>query len=128
MGFFNDLAARLRAGDDPHIAAGIAVGLKAHDLLKEPSIEEKAADISSPRLYVGNLSFEASEDDLREAFSKCGKVVSAEIVRHAQSKRSKGFGFVEMGTNAQAKRAVLKLHGQELLGRKLAVSGAKPAS
>jgi RNA recognition motif-containing protein len=82
-------------------------------------------EVSSPKLYVGNLSFDATESDLFELFKGVGAVRNAEIVTHRETDRSKGFGFVLMTTLEEAKRAVAELHDREFLGRKLVVSGAK---
>ncbi len=82
-------------------------------------------EVNSPRLYIGNLSYDATESDLFELFNGVGKVQNAEVVTHRRSQRSKGFAFVEMQSVDEAKRAVDVLHDQEFLGRKLVVSGAK---
>lgn len=86
-----------------------------------------SVEVTTPRLYVGNLSFDTTENDLSELFNGVGRVVSAEIVTHRQTQRSKGFAFVEMTDVAEAKRAVEQLHDQEFMGRKLFLSGAKSA-
>ena len=98
--------------------------MKVHDVLTQETIPQQP---TSPRLYLGNLSFDTNEEDLGKVFRKCGKVVAVEVARHRQTQRSKGFGFLEMATTAQAKRAVSKMHGLEFMGRKLVVSGAKAA-
>ncbi|MDQ3621032.1 MAG: RNA-binding protein [Verrucomicrobiota bacterium] len=82
-------------------------------------------DVTSPKLYVGNLSFEASESDLFELFKGIGAVLNAEIVTNKFNEKSKGFGFVTMASIDEARRAVSELHDKEFLGRKLVVSGAK---
>lgn len=81
--------------------------------------------VTSPKLYVGNLSFDAAESDLFELFNGVGAVRNAEIVTNKYNDKSKGFGFVTMTTIEEAKRAVNELHDKEFLGRKLVVSGAK---
>ena len=81
--------------------------------------------MTSSRLYVGNLSYDAADSDLQELFSGVGLVSSAEIVYHSRTQRSKGFAFVEMTTKEEALRAVQELHDKEYMGRKLVVSGAK---
>ena len=78
-----------------------------------------------PRLYVGNLSFDATESDLFELFNGVGEVQNAEVVTYKHNQRSKGFAFVQMLTVEEAQRAVSELHDKEFLGRKLVVSGAK---
>ncbi len=85
----------------------------------------EAVEVTSPKLYVGNLSFDAAESDLFELFSGVGAVKNAEIVTHRDTDKSKGFGFVLMTTVDEAKRAVSELHDRDFLGRKLVVSGAK---
>ena len=82
-------------------------------------------EVTSPRLYVGNLSFDATESDLFELFNGVGHVQNAEVVSYRHNQRSKGFAFVSMQTVDEAKRAVEELHDKEFLGRKLVVSGAK---
>ena len=82
-------------------------------------------EVSSPRLYVGNLSFDATESDLFDLFNGVGHVQNAEVVSYRHNQRSKGFAFVQMQTIDEAKRAVETLHDKEFLGRKLVVSGAK---
>lgn len=85
----------------------------------------EAVEVTSPRLYVGNLSFDATESDLFELFNGVGQVQNAEVVSYKHNQRSKGFAFVQMQTVEEAKRAVAELHDKEFLGRKLVVSGAK---
>lgn len=85
----------------------------------------ESVEVTSPRLYVGNLSFDATESDLFELFNGVGQVQNAEIVSYKHNQRSKGFAFVQMQTVDEAKRAVAELHDKEFLGRKLVVSGAK---
>jgi RNA recognition motif-containing protein len=85
----------------------------------------ESIEVTTPRLYVGNLSFEASESDLFELFNGVGQVQNAEVVTYKHNQRSKGFAFVQMQSVEEAKRAVAELHDKEFLGRKLVVSGAK---
>ena len=82
-------------------------------------------EVTTPRLYVGNLSFEATESDLFELFNGVGQVQNAEVVTYKHNQRSKGFAFVQMQSVEEARRAVNELHDKEFLGRKLLVSGAK---
>jgi hypothetical protein len=90
-----------------------------------PSRKPEAVEVTTPRLYVGNLSFDATESDLFELFNGVGAVQNAEVVTYRHNQRSKGFAFVQMNTVDEAKRAVDELHDKEFLGRKLVVSGAK---
>lgn len=89
------------------------------------SRKPEVVDVTTPRLYVGNLSFDATESDLTELFNGVGQVVTAEVVSHRHTQRSKGFAFVQMQSVDEALRAVRELHDKEFLGRKLVVSGAK---
>ncbi|MFM7180665.1 MAG: RNA recognition motif domain-containing protein [Verrucomicrobiales bacterium] len=92
---------------------------------REPRKPE-VVEVTNPRLYIGNLSYDASETDLEEIFNGVGRVLSVEIVTNSRTQRSKGYGFVEMGSVDEAKRAVETLHDKEVMGRKMVVSGAKP--
>lgn len=78
----------------------------------------------SKNLYVGNLSFTTTADDLREAFSAHGNVTSAQIISDRETGRSRGFGFVEMSEGAD--QAVASMNGAELQGRTLTVNEARP--
>jgi len=89
------------------------------------SRKPELVEVTSPKLYVGNLSFDAAESDLFELFKGVGQVRNAEVVCHKYTQRSKGFAFVQMTTIEEARRAVQELHDKEFLGRKLVVSGAK---
>jgi len=82
-------------------------------------------EVTSPRLYVGNLSYDATESDLAELFNGVGQVQNAEIVTHNDTYRSKGFGFVTMQTVDEALRAVETLHDQQFMGRRLVVNGSR---
>ena len=90
-----------------------------------PQRKPEPIEVTSPRLYVGNLSFDATESDLFELFNGVGHVQNAEVVSYRHNQRSKGFAFVQMQTIDEARRAVDELHDKEFLGRKLVVSGAK---
>ena len=76
------------------------------------------------RLYVGNLSFSTTSEDLREAFSRFGTVTSASVISDRETGRSRGFGFVEMSDGAEA--AIEGMNGQDLQGRTLTVNEARP--
>jgi len=79
-----------------------------------------------PKVYVGNLPYDATEDELRELFSGAGTVASASIVMDRETGRSKGFGFVQMGSQAEAEKAVSMFNGRELHNRQLKVDLARP--
>lgn len=78
------------------------------------------------KLYVGGINFSTTDEALREAFSQAGTVESATIIMDRDSGRSKGFGFVEMATDAEATAAIEMFNGKELDGRRLTVSEARP--
>jgi RNA recognition motif-containing protein len=80
----------------------------------------------SSKLYVGNLSFSATEQDLEEAFGEFGSVQSINIIEDRDTGRSRGFGFVEMSSQEEAQKCIAELDGQELDGRNLKVNEAKP--
>lgn len=77
-------------------------------------------------IYVGNLDYGVTDEDLRTAFSAFGKVTSASVITDKFSGRSKGFGFVEMPDNGEADEAIRALDGKALKGRNLKVNQAKP--
>jgi RNA recognition motif-containing protein len=77
-------------------------------------------------IYVGNLSFEVTDEDLRTAFEEFGQVDSATVVKDKFSGRSRGFGFVEMPTSDEASAAISGLDGSDLKGRNLKVNEARP--
>jgi len=117
---------------------GIGGGKKSQSKSQRPQRAERPAgttprqsrkperiEVTTPRVYVGNLSFDATESDLQELFSGVGAVQNVEIVCHRETHRSKGFGFVQLTSIEEAKRAVDELHDKEYMGRKLVVSGAK---
>ena len=78
------------------------------------------------RLYVGNLSFDSSEDDVRNAFAAFGEVTSVHMVTDRDTGRPRGFGFVEMADSEQAEAAIAALNGTQLGGRELTVNEARP--
>lgn len=84
------------------------------------------SSITTDRLYIGNLSYDASESDLFELFNGVGAVRNAEVVVNNRTQRSKGFAFVTMGSVEEARRAVAELSGKDFMGRPLQLSGAKP--
>jgi cold-inducible RNA-binding protein len=78
------------------------------------------------KLFVGGLSWDTKEDSLKNFFSQAGNVVSATVITDKFSGRSKGFGFVEMSSEEEAKEAIKKLNGQSLDGRNITVNEARP--
>ena len=82
--------------------------------------------MSNSKLYVGNLSFKTTEDELRSTFGQFGSVTDVYVAMDKMTGRSRGFGFVEMADDSAADEAVNKLNGSELDGRKIVVSEARP--
>ena len=78
------------------------------------------------KLFVGSLSWNTTEDQLRDFFASAGTVVSAAVITDRETNRSKGFGFVEMSTEEEAQEAIKQLNGKELDGRTITVNEARP--
>ena len=78
------------------------------------------------KLYVGNLPYSFRDGDLEQAFSQFGQIASAKVMMERDTGRSKGFGFVEMGSEAEAQAAIQGLNGQQVGGRGLVVNEARP--
>ena len=78
------------------------------------------------KLYVGNLSFTTTEGDLKEHFATCGTVVSCNVIMDKYTNKSRGFAFVEMGSQEEANKAIAEKNGAEFQGRTLTVNEAKP--
>lgn len=78
------------------------------------------------KLYVGNLPYQMRDSDLEQAFSQFGRVTSAKVMMERETGRSKGFGFVEMGSDAEAQAAINGMNGQPLGGRSIVVNEARP--
>jgi cold-inducible RNA-binding protein len=80
----------------------------------------------SMKLYVGNLSFNTSTQDLEEMFGKVGTVESTNIIEDRETGRSRGFAFIEMSSQEEAQKAIMQINGKEIDGRELIVNEAKP--
>ncbi len=78
------------------------------------------------KIYVGNISFKATEEDLRELFSRSGEVESVKLINDPQTGKPRGFGFVEMANEEDAKKAIDSLNGSSFMERTLSVAEAKP--
>ena len=78
------------------------------------------------KLYVGNLPYSFRDNDLEQAFSQYGQITSAKVMMERDTGRSKGFGFVEMGSDAEAQAAIAGMNGQSLGGRSITVNEARP--
>jgi cold-inducible RNA-binding protein len=80
------------------------------------------------KLFVGNLSFETTDEDLKAAFSSAGTPVTASVIKDRLTGKSRGFGFVEMNSDDEAKRAIAELNGKDLKGRAISVNEARERS
>ena len=78
------------------------------------------------KLYVGSLPYSINDDELKEFFASQGEVTSAVVIKDRDSGQSKGFGFVEMSNDEEAKKAISELNGQEMSGRTIVVNEARP--
>ena len=79
------------------------------------------------KLFVGNIPYSATDDILKTAFEAVGNVVSASVISDRETGRSRGFGFVEMGSEDEAQKAISELNGSDMDGRSIVVSEAKPS-
>src|SRR4051812_39209364 len=95
----------------------------AHDLFGGPS---PFGGIMGKKLFVGNLPYSADDTSLQQIFSQAGTVESAKVITDRDTGRSKGFGFVEMASDAEAADAIAKFHGADYDGRAMTVNEAKP--
>ncbi|MCE2787841.1 MAG: RNA recognition motif domain-containing protein [Bacteroidota bacterium] len=77
-------------------------------------------------IYVGNLNWKASDNELKDLFSRYGEVTKVNIVKDKMTRRSKGYGFVEFASDSDANNAINELNGKEFMGRNLVVNQAKP--
>lgn len=80
----------------------------------------------SKQIYAGNLSYQMSDETLRDLFQQHGEVTSVKIIRYPDSGKSKGFGFIEMANDSEADAAIEKLNGSEVQGRNIRVNVARP--
>lgn len=94
-------------------------------LFTKGSTENKGKSTMGNKLYVGNLSYSTTDEDLKSLFAKYGAVQSANVIMDKFTNRSKGFGFVEMATGEEAEKAV-ELNGSDFMGRNITVSEARP--
>lgn len=80
----------------------------------------------NPKLFVGGLAWAATDDDLKAAFAPFGEVVSATVLKYADTGRSKGFGFVEFSSTEEAEKAKAEMDGKEVVGRAIKIDFARP--
>lgn len=112
-------------------AAGLVIGFVSGLLVKRGGTPEsggKTEPGEGVELYVGNLSYDLNEKQLTKAFAPYGHVLSVRIIKNKGNNRSKGYGFVEMATEAEANKVIDSMHGEELMGRKLVVNEARSRS
>ena len=115
-----------RVRKEPSVSREAPRTKRTAEPMTRPAIRKpEIVEVTTPRIYVGNLSFDATEADLFELFNGVGSVQNVEVVCYRQTQSSKGFAFVQMQTVDEARRAVSELHDKEYMGRKLVVSGAK---
>jgi len=95
---------------------------------REQPAARKSTTPGAVELYVGNLSYDTTDGDLRAAFAKFGQVVSIRLIENKYNGKSKGYGFLEMGDGSQAQAAIQAFNGREFKGRKIVVSEAKSRS
>jgi len=93
--------------------------------LATSAVKKRSKEFLLKNIYVGNIAYAASEDDLRDAFGEYGEVASVKIIMDRDTGRSKGFGFVEMETEDAAAAAIEALNGAEVAGRPLKVNEAR---
>jgi RNA recognition motif-containing protein len=106
-----------------HLQASIRIAVRPGLTL---TLLASQGNVDMMKIYVGNLNFQSTDDDLRNLFSQHGQVNSALVVVDRNSGRSRGFGFVEMEDDEAAQKAIAKLNGTELAGRNLKVNEARP--
>src|SRR5262249_32188088 len=108
----------------------LAVGFSPLQLRRDSSVPRRGrrSEIMGKKLYVGNLSFHTTSADLEALFATVGTCESASVVTDRETGRSRGFGFVEMGSNDEAQKAIAALNGRDVQGRQLNVSEARERS
>lgn len=115
------------AGLAAGFAAGYFLGRKGSRRAKPKKAEKKFKPLApgSVEIYVGNLSYETTEEYLRKEFEKFGAVASVRIITNRFNNKSKGFGFIEMPNRAEAEKAIAALNDSEMQGRKLHINEAR---
>jgi RNA recognition motif-containing protein len=97
-----------------------------HGIDRQRELEITEGGIMAKKLYVGNLSYNTHDEDLREAFSKIGEVLSVTLIVDQTNGRSKGFGFVEMASDEDAEKAIASMNGTSFMDRTITVNEARP--
>lgn len=113
---------QLRATSEP----GSAWTQRSEPRIGYCTVAESKEECWKLKIYVGNLPFETTDEDLAQEFSAFGEVASANVVIDRVNGRSRGFGFVEMPTDSEAEAAIAALNGKELMGRPLTVNESRP--
>lgn len=122
MGFISHKGARTRRGSD-FIVLQAVLGVLAPLWLNV--LKNKESKMAK-KIYVGNISFKTTEDEIKELFAKFGEVESAKLITDPRTGRPKGFGFVEMASEEDAQKAIAGLNGSTYMERTLSVDAAKP--
>ena len=104
---------------------GASVNSQRREVFWSENLHRESTKLMSMKLYVGNLSFETSKNELQTLFAQTGTVESVSLIEDRETGRSRGFGFIEMSTKEEGAAAIEKLNGQELGGRTLKVNEAK---
>jgi RNA recognition motif-containing protein len=98
----------------------------SRDTEKAGGLKKTKKEIKMKKMYVGNIPYDATEEDLRQFFSEQGEIESLKIIQDQFTDRSKGFGFIEMVNEEDAKKAIATLNGKDFKGKSLTVAEAKP--
>ena len=117
-------ADRAKESSKPKLRSTAVPGKPAAKKARKERPAERV-EVTTPRLYLGNLSYDASESDLQELLNGVGTVKDIEVIYNSHTQRSKGYAFANMMSVDEARRAVDELHGKDYMGRKLVVSGAR---
>ena len=128
MDWYGFLTNEALTGTAVGLAVGMLVGYIAGKFGTREGQPEFYGDGECVEIYVGNLSYDMSEAQMRKEFEKYGTVKSARIISNRFNRKSKGFGFVEMPNRPEAEAAIKALHDKDILGRKLRVNEAKNKS
>lgn len=99
---------------------------RSHKIGEKVGLRENCLKLMSKKLYIGGLPYSTTDEDLASEFSAAGTVVSAVVIRDKMTGRSKGFGFVEFGSDAEAEKAIDMFNGKDFGGRTITVNEARP--
>ena len=110
---------------EANISPGASVNSQRREVFWSENLYRESKKLMSMKLYVGNLSFETSSNELQTLFAQTGTVESVSLIEDRETGRSRGYGFIEMSTKEEGAAAIEKFNGQELGGRTLKVNEAK---